>query len=106
MNKDTEGVLIGLAEDIDKDTVENFEHEDNDYAIYNLNRGFFATQGHCFCEEHAFLSEGTIEGEEIECSSCGLTFSIISGDPINDPETKQLKIYDVTEEDGSLFLNF
>ena len=106
MNTEIEPVHIGQEDDIEIGSVENFEHDEINYAIYHLNSGFFATQGHCYCEEQAFLSEGTIEGEEIECSSCGLTFSIISGDPINDPETKQLKIYDVTEEDGSLFLNF
>ena len=106
MNEENEPILIGESGDLDKDSVENFEHDEINYAIYHLESGFFATQGHCYCEEQALLSEGTIEGEEIECASCGRTFSIVSGDPVNDPEAKQLKIYDVTEEDGSLFLNF
>ena len=106
MIEENEPILIGESGDLDKDSVENFEHDEINYAIYHLESGFFATQGHCYCEEQALLSEGTIEGEEIECASCGRTFSIVSGDPVNDPEAKQLKIYDVTEEDGSLFLNF
>ena len=106
MNEENEPILIGESGDLDKDSVENFEHDEINYAIYHLESGFFATQGHCYCEEQALLSEGTIEGEEIECASCGRTFSIVSGDPVNDPEAKQLKIYDVTEEDASLFLNF
>ena len=106
MNEENEPLLIGESGDLDKDSVENFEHDESNYAIYHLESGFFATQGHCYCEEQAFLSEGAIEGEEIECASCGLTFSIVSGEPVNDPEAQQLKIYDVTEEDGSLFLNF
>ena len=106
MNEENEPILICESGDLDKDSVENFEHDEINYAIYHLESGFFATQGHCYCEEQALLSEGTIEGEEIECASCGRTFSIVSGDPVNDPEAKQLKIYDVTEEDGSLFLNF
>ena len=106
MNEENEPLLIGESGDLDKDSVENFEHDEINYAIYHLESGFFATQGHCYCEEQALFSEGTIEDEEIECASCGRTFSIVSGDPVNDPEAKQLKIYDVTEEDGSLFLNF
>ena len=106
MNEENEPILIGESGDLDKNSVENFEHDEINYAIYHLESGFFATQGHCYCEEQALLSEGTIEGEEIECASCGQTFSIVSGDPVNDPEAKQLRIYDVTEEDGSLFLNF
>ena len=105
MIEENEHILIGAIKDIDKDSVENFEHEEIDYAIYHLESGFFATQGHCNCEEQAFLSEGTVEGEELECASCGKTFSIVSGDPISDLEASPLKIYDVTEEDGKLYLN-
>ena len=105
MNEEMEPILIGELEDIDKNCVENFEHEEINYAIYHLESGFFATQGHCNCEEQAFLSEGAIEGEELECASCGKTFSIVSGDSIDDSESPPLKIYDVTEEDGKLYLN-
>ena len=105
MIEEIDPILIGELEDIDKNSVENFEHEEIDYAIYHLESGIFATQGHCNCEEQAFLSEGTIEGEELECASCGKIFSIVSGDPISDLEAGPLKIYDVIEEDGKLYLN-
>ncbi len=105
MNKEAEPVHIGEIEDIDKGSVENFEHEEIDYAIFHLESGFFATQGHCNCEEQAFLSEATIEGEELECASCGNIYSIVSGDSISDDELLSLKIYDVSEEDGSIYLN-
>jgi len=105
MNKDVEPVHIGEIDDIDKGNVENFEHEEIDYAIFHLESGFFATQGHCNCEDQAFLSEASIEGEELECASCGKTYSIVSGDSISDVELLPLKIYDVSEEDGSIYLN-
>ena len=105
MIEEIEPILVGELKDIDKDSVENFEYEEIDYAIYHLESGIFATHGHCNCEEQAFLNEGTIKGEELKCSSCGKTFSIVSGDPISDPEAGPLKIYDITEEDGKLYLN-
>jgi len=105
MNEVNKPIYINQLEDIDKDSVENFEHEDIDYVIYHLESGFFATQGHCNCEEQAFLNEGTIKGEELECSSCGITFSIVSGDSISEPEAKPLKIYEITDKDGNLYLN-
>ena len=105
MNKEVEPVHIGEIEDIDKGSVENFEHEEIDYAIFHLESGFFATQGHCNCEDQAFLSEASIEGEELECASCGNIYSIVSGDSISDAELLSLKIYDVSEEDGSIYLN-
>ena len=105
MNIEVEPIHIGEIEDIDKGSVENFEHEEIDYAIFHLESGFFAIQGHCNCEDQAFLSEASIEGEELECASCGNTYSIVSGDSISDDELLSLKIYDVSEEDGSIYLN-
>ncbi len=105
MNDEIDPIEIGDTEDIDLDSVENFEHEEIDYAIFHLESGFYATQGHCNCEEQAYLSESTVEGEELECASCGNVYSIVSGDSISDPELDQLKIYDVTEEDGKIYLN-
>ena len=105
MNKEVEPIHIGEIEDIDKGSVENFEHEEIDYAIFRLESGFFATQGHCNCEDQTFLSEASIEGEELECASCGNTYSIVSGDSISDDELLSLKMYDVSEEDGSIYLN-
>ncbi len=105
MIEEIEPILIGELEDIEKESVENFEHEEIDYAIYHLKTGFFATQGHCDCEEQAFFSEGTIEGEELECASCGKIFYIPSGEPVSNLEVVPLKVYDVIEEDGKLYLN-
>jgi len=105
MNTEIEPIHIGEVEDIDLGSVENFEHEEIDYAIFHLESGFFATQGRCNCEEQAFISEATIEAEELECASCGNIYNIVSGDPINDPELDPLKIYDVSEEDKNIYLN-
>ena len=105
MNNEIEIVHIGELDDIDVGSVENFEHDEKDYAIFHLDSGYFATQGHCNCEEKAFLSEAAVEEEELECASCGNVYSIVSGDSINDPELLALKIYDVSEEEGSIYLN-
>ena len=105
MNTEIDPVHIGEEDDIDVGSVENFEHEEIDYAIFRLESGFFATQGHCNCEDQTFLSESSIEGEELECPSCGNTYSIVSGDSISDLELAPLKIYDISEEDGEIYLN-
>ena len=105
MNMEIEPVHIGQQDDIDVGSVENFEHEEIDYAIFRLESGFFALQGHCYCEDQAFLSESSVEGEELECASCGNTFSIVSGDPISDLELSSLKMYDIIEEEGEIYLN-
>ena len=55
MNNDEEPVHIGQEDDIDVGSVENFEHEEIDYAIFRLESGFFALQGHCHCEDQTFI---------------------------------------------------
>ena len=105
MNKEVDPILVGDIEDIDEGTVENFDHEDSSFAIFHLNSGFFATQGNCNCEERAPLSESEIDGEELECVSCGEVYSIVSGDCISQPELDGLKTYDISEEDNNIFLN-
>ena len=64
MNIEIEPIYIGQEDDIDVGSVENFEHEEIDYAIFHLESGFFATQGHCNCEDNAFISEGSVEDDK------------------------------------------
>ncbi len=105
MNDEIDPIFVGEVDDIDIGSVENFEHEDYNYAIYRLDSGYFATQGNCNCEERALLSESSLESEEIECVSCGKIYSIVSGDCISNPELNGLKTYDIFQEDGTLYLN-
>ena len=105
MNLEIEPVHVGEEDDIDIGSVENFEHEEIDYAIFRLDSGFFATQGHCHFENQAFLNESSVEGEELECASCGNRYSIVSGDPISYLELPSLKIYDILKEEGEIYLN-
>ena len=105
MNDEIEPILVGEIDDIEIGTVENFEHEDVNFAIYRLQSGFFSTQGNCNCDERAPLSEAEIEEEELECASCGNTYSIVSGDCISEPELDGLKVYDIYEEEGNIYLN-
>ena len=51
MNDEIEPILIGEVNDIDVGSVENFEYEDSNYAIFRLDTGFFATQGNCTCTD-------------------------------------------------------
>ena len=105
MNDEIDPIFVGETDDIEVGTVESFEHDDINFAIYHLESGFFCTQGNCNCEEKAPLSESEIEGAELECVGCGNTYSIVSGDCISDPELDGLKIFDISEEDGNIYLN-
>ena len=105
MNNEIDPILIGEVDDIEVGTVEGFEYDDLNFAIFRLESGFFSTQGNCNCEEKAPLSEAEIDGEEVECVSCGNTYSIVSGDCVSQPELDGLKIYDISDDDGNIYLN-
>ena len=105
MNDEIEAILIGEVNDIDLDCVEHFEYDDLEYAIFHLSSGFYGTQGLCPCNQHGVLSDGNVENDEVECPSCGNTFSIVSGDSISNPEIDRLKIFDVTVESDKLYIN-
>ena len=45
MNLEIEPVHVGEEEDVDVGSVENFEHEEIDYAIFRLESGFFCNSG-------------------------------------------------------------
>ena len=105
MIDEVEPILIGNVDDLEIGSVENFEHDDANYAIFRIESGFYATQGNCNCADRTPLSEADVEGEELECPGCGNTFSIVSGDSVTDLDQFPLKIYDVSEEDNQIFLN-
>ena len=105
MNEDIEPILIGDVDDLEIGSVENFEHEEINYAIFRIESGFFATQGNCNCGERTLLSEADVDGEELECVGCGEIYSIVSGDCISQPELDGLKVYDISAEDDNIYLN-
>ena len=41
MNREVDPILVGEIEDIEVGTVENFEYEDINFAIFRLDTGFF-----------------------------------------------------------------
>ena len=56
-------------------------------------------------EKKGYNGKEEVEGEEVECASCGEVYGIVSGDPINNEELNSLKTYDITEEDEGIYLN-
>ena len=71
-------------------------------AVYHVNGKFFATDDRCTHAE-ASLSEGTIEGEDIECPFHGGSFTIATGEPVNPPCVIALRTYPVTVADDAVF---
>lgn len=76
-----------------------FEHNGACIAIFNLDQKFYATSGIC-THAQAFLSEGYIDGQTVECPLHQGLFHIPTGMPLSPPVTERLKTYETKVEGG------
>jgi nitrite reductase/ring-hydroxylating ferredoxin subunit len=64
-------------------------------AVFNLGGTFYVTDDTC-THGKASLSEGYVEGREIECPWHGGRFEIASGRPTCFPAVEPIAVYEVT----------
>lgn len=72
-------------------------------AVYNLAGDFYATDDRC-THEFAFLSDGMIDGDSVECPLHGGKFHIKTGRAAAPPCTVDLKTYPVMREGPHLLV--
>lgn len=71
-------------------------------AVFHIEGRFYATADTC-THGGASLSEGLVEGENVECPFHGGTFHIPSGQPTFPPCVVPLRTYPVKLADNRLF---
>jgi nitrite reductase/ring-hydroxylating ferredoxin subunit len=74
------------------------------YAVFNVDGRFYVTQDHC-THGPGSLSEGFVEGEEIECPFHAGRFHIPTGQPAAPPCTVPLKIWTAAVIDGKICID-
>ena len=72
-------------------------------ALYNIDGEFFATSNIC-THAVAMLTDGYIEGDQIECPMHGGMFDIRTGAPTHFPCVEPLATYRVEVTDGAVFV--
>lgn len=72
-------------------------------ALFNIDGAIFATDDRC-THGDASLSEGFVEGCEVECPFHQGRFDVRTGAPTAAPCTIRLKTYPVEVRDGSVYL--
>lgn len=91
------------ADEIDEEDLIRFDHDGRTYCIYNTEKGFFATDGHCTHEEQ-HLEDGMVIGTVIECPLHQGRFDIPTGKALSAPVCVDLKTYPVKVENGDVFM--
>jgi nitrite reductase/ring-hydroxylating ferredoxin subunit len=88
--------------DVQPETVFAGEANGKLIAIYLIEGRYFATENVC-PHAYALLSDGWLEGREIECPLHGARFDVESGSLIEGPAECGLRTYQVRVEGDEVF---
>ncbi len=91
------------TDEIDEEDLIAWEHAGHRYAIYNTEKGFFASDLMC-THENQSLEDGLVIDCVIECPLHGGRFDVCTGKALSSPVTVDLRTYDVKVEDGRVFV--
>ena len=98
-----ERIALCKTDDVAAGTALKVEAGGLTLAVFNLNGHFFAMDDSC-SHGPGSLSEGYVEGDEIECDFHNGRFNIKTGEVTAPPCMVPQKVYAVTVADGTLFV--
>lgn len=87
-------VTVAKTSDLEPGQMMYVEVGDEPVCLINLNGEYHALNDICTHQE-ASLSEGSIDGDEIECPLHGGAFNIRTGDPVAFPVVTPVETYEV-----------
>jgi len=92
------------TDDIDKEDLIRFDHNDCTYAIYHAPDGaFFCTDGLC-THEQVHLEDGLVMAYTIECPKHNGQFDYRTGMAKRSPACENLTTYPTKVENGRVFI--
>jgi NAD(P)H-dependent nitrite reductase small subunit len=94
---------VAAAGDVTEDTPLAVKVGDREVGIYALDGSYYALEDVC-PHAYALLSQGFVDGEEIECPLHGAKFNIRTGKCTKEPADRDLAKYEVRLEGGRLFV--
>ena len=92
------------AEEVDEDLPKSVKLNGQEIGIFRLGNELFALEDIC-PHAYALLSQGFVEGEEVECPLHGAVFNIRTGKCLREIGERDVKTYAVKEEGGTLFVD-
>jgi nitrite reductase/ring-hydroxylating ferredoxin subunit len=97
-------ILLCRADDPTPDRPVRAEAAGRSYAVFKAGNRICVTQDEC-THGPGFLSEGYVDGEEIECPFHQGRFNILTGVPTAPPCTVALKTWEPVIEDGGVWID-
>ena len=101
-----ESALVKLCDvsDVEPDVPVRAEVGGQAYAVFDVDGAYFVTQDLC-THGPGNLSEGFVEGSEIECPFHQGRFDIRTGQPTHAPCTVALRTWTATVRDGAVMID-
>lgn len=99
----SEWIRVCEADEIDEEDLIRFDYNDRSFAVYNTEKGYFATDGYCTHEEQ-HLEDGIVIGTVIECPLHQGRFDVRTGEALSAPVCVDLKTYPVKVDGGDVFI--
>ncbi|WP_066079167.1 Rieske (2Fe-2S) protein [Pseudoclavibacter albus] len=96
---------VCAADDVQVNTPQRFELEGEQIVVVRDSEGAFYAIGDKCSHGDISLSEGFVEGCELECWAHGSKFSLKTGWPQNLPAYEPVPVYEVKLEDGDIYID-
>jgi 3-phenylpropionate/trans-cinnamate dioxygenase ferredoxin subunit len=96
-------VRVCAVGDVPEDGATRVEVDGVPVAVVNSEGNFYAIYDVCSHEEVS-LSDGDVEGTEIECWLHGSCFDLLTGKPTSLPATKPVPIYSVKVDGDDVYV--
>jgi nitrite reductase/ring-hydroxylating ferredoxin subunit len=103
MSATAEKIELCKASEIDEGTAIKVETNGLELAVFNINGAYYVMDDTC-THGPGSLSEGYIEGENVECDFHNGVFSIVTGEVVEPPCMIPMKTYKTSVEDGAVFI--
>ena len=96
-------IELGALETLPRDRGIRVTVGDTKVAVFRVADEVFAIADRCSHAE-ASLAEGEVYGTDVECPRHGSEFDLRTGEPISLPATQPVPVYEITIEDGNVYL--
>ncbi len=96
-------VQVARVDELEPGSMMMVEVDGKPVLLANVDGEFYAISDLCTHEEYN-LSEGSLDGEEVECPGHSAFFNVKTGDVIDGPAMDPVETYSVQVEDGAVFI--
>ena len=96
-------VKVAQTDELDSGEMMIVELGDDRILLANVEGNFHAIDDIC-SHAYASLSEGDLNGREVECPLHGAAFDLVSGEAVTPPATDAVKVYELRVEGQDILL--